>query len=166
MLFFLSSGVNRACLNAVGKVPVRRDVLMMCVSAGKSVGEIAWRRCAGIESRGHGRCRMAGEEKFGYFCFSEGTEGEDGSLSSGCGWLEVRTTNCSIFFCEESGKIISYYRSGGRWWRVTEEIIKCWMVKSSCREWNVLKRLRVSGALLILLWKYDDLAVRTSAERD
>ncbi len=27
-------------------------------------------------------------------------------------------------------------------------------------------RLRVSGALLILLWKYDDLAVWTSAEKD
>ncbi len=40
---FLSSGVTRA---------VRRDVLMMCVSAGKSV-EIAWRRCVGIGSRGH-----------------------------------------------------------------------------------------------------------------
>ncbi len=34
------------------------------------------------------------------------------------------------------------------------------------RELNVLKRLRVSGALLILLWKYDDLAVWTSAEKD
>ncbi len=34
-------------------------------------------------------CRMAGEEKFGYFHLGEGTEGEDGSLSSGCGWLEV-----------------------------------------------------------------------------
>ncbi len=45
---FLSSGVTRACLNAVGKMPVRRDVLIMCVSAGKSVGEIAWRRCEGI----------------------------------------------------------------------------------------------------------------------
>ncbi len=44
---FLSSGVTRACLDAVGKMPVRRDVLMMCVSAGKSVGEIAWRRCEG-----------------------------------------------------------------------------------------------------------------------
>ncbi len=44
---FLSSGVTRAFLNAVGKMPVRRDVLMMCVSAGKSVGEIAWRRCKG-----------------------------------------------------------------------------------------------------------------------
>ncbi len=33
--------------------------------------------------------RMAGEEKFEYFRLSEGTEGEDGSLSSGCGWLEV-----------------------------------------------------------------------------
>ncbi len=47
---FLGSGVTRACLNAVGKVPVRRDVLM-CVSAGKSEGEIAWRRCEGIGSR-------------------------------------------------------------------------------------------------------------------
>ncbi len=49
---FLSSGVTRACLNAVGKMPVRRDVLI-CVSAGKSVGEIAWRRWEGIGSRGH-----------------------------------------------------------------------------------------------------------------
>ncbi len=39
--------------NAVGKMPVRRDVLIMCVSAGKSVGEISWRRCVGIGSRGH-----------------------------------------------------------------------------------------------------------------
>ncbi len=50
---FFSSGVTRACLNGVGKVPVRRDVLMMCVSAGKSEGEIAWRRCEGIGSRWH-----------------------------------------------------------------------------------------------------------------
>ncbi len=40
-IVFLSSGVTQACLNAVGKVLVRRDVLMMCVSAGKSEGEIA-----------------------------------------------------------------------------------------------------------------------------
>ncbi len=33
------------------------------------------------------------------------------------------------------------------------------------REFNVLKRLRVSGALLILLWNYDDSAVWTSRER-
>ncbi len=26
---------------------------MMCVNAGKSEGEIAWRRCEGIGSRGH-----------------------------------------------------------------------------------------------------------------
>ncbi len=50
---FLSSGVTLSCLNVVGKMPVRRDVLIMCVSAGKSAGEIAWRRCEGIESRGH-----------------------------------------------------------------------------------------------------------------
>ncbi len=36
---FLSIGVTHACLNTVGKMPVRRDVLIMCVSAGKSVGE-------------------------------------------------------------------------------------------------------------------------------
>ncbi len=50
---FLSSGVTRVCWNAVEKMPVRRDELMMCVSAAKSVGEIAWRRCEGIGSRGH-----------------------------------------------------------------------------------------------------------------
>ncbi len=42
---FLSTGVTLACLNVVGKMPMRR--------AGKSVGEIAWRRCEGIGSRGH-----------------------------------------------------------------------------------------------------------------
>ncbi len=52
-LGFLSSGVTGACLNAVGNMPMRRDVLIMCVSAGKSAGEIAWRRCEGIGSRGH-----------------------------------------------------------------------------------------------------------------
>ncbi len=39
---FLSSRVTRACLNAVGKMPVRRDVLIMCVSAGKSVRGEVW----------------------------------------------------------------------------------------------------------------------------
>ncbi len=34
------------------------------------------------------------------------------------------------------------------------------------RELNVLKRLRTSGALLILLWKCEDLAVWTSVEKD
>ncbi len=34
------------------------------------------------------------------------------------------------------------------------------------RELNDLKRLHVSGALLILLWKYDVLTVWTSAEKD
>ncbi len=33
-------------------------------------------------------------------------------------------------------------------------------------ELNILKRLRMSGALVILLWKCDDLAVWTSAEKD
>ncbi len=34
-------------------MPVRKDVLIMCVSSGKRVGEIAWRKCEGIASRGH-----------------------------------------------------------------------------------------------------------------
>ncbi len=34
---FLSSGITLVCLNVVGKMPVRGDVLIMCVSAGKSV---------------------------------------------------------------------------------------------------------------------------------
>ncbi len=78
---FFRSGVTRSCLNAVGKVLVSRDVLMMCVNAGKSVGEIAWRRCEGIGSRGH----VVGwlPEKLGYFCLSEGTEGEDCSFAGG-----------------------------------------------------------------------------------
>ncbi len=111
---FLSSGGTRACWNAVGKMPVRRDVLMMCVSAGKSVGEIAWRRCEGIGSRGH----VVGwlERR------SLDTEGEDGSLSSGSSWLGVLcewrlklTTDCFSFVCKKSCKVISCYRRGGRW---------------------------------------------------
>ncbi len=46
-------------------------MLIMCLSVGKSAGEsvrgLGWRTC----------CRMAGEETFGYFRLSEGTEGED-----------------------------------------------------------------------------------------
>ncbi len=48
---------------------------MMFVSAGKSLGKIAWGGCEGIGSRGH-VFRMVGEEKFGYFGLHEGTEGE------------------------------------------------------------------------------------------
>ncbi len=48
-LLFKRGLLIQACLNAVGKMHVRRDVLIMCVSAGKSVGEIAWRRCEGLE---------------------------------------------------------------------------------------------------------------------
>ncbi len=48
-LGFFSSRVTWDCLNALGKVPVRRDVSMMCVSAGKCVGEeksgMFWREC-------------------------------------------------------------------------------------------------------------------------
>ncbi len=48
---FLNIGVTRACLNDVGKVPARREIL--CVRAGNRGGEIAWKRCVGIGSRGH-----------------------------------------------------------------------------------------------------------------
>ncbi len=108
---------------------------------------------------------MAGEEKFGYFRLGEGTEGENGSLSSGCGWLEVLyvwrwelVTDCSSFVCEKSGKVVKAGKAvievvggGGGGQR---------------RELNVLKRLRMSGALLILLWKCEDLVVFTSVEKD
>ncbi len=47
-MFFEQWGYSS--LNALGKV-LARDVLMMCVSAGKSIGEIDWRRCEGIGSR-------------------------------------------------------------------------------------------------------------------
>ncbi len=40
-------------------------------------------------------------------------------------WRRELTTDCSSFVYEKSGKVISCYRSGGRWWRGTEEIIKC-----------------------------------------
>ncbi len=121
---FLSSGVTWACLNDVGKVPVRRDVLIMCVSAGKSEGEIAWRRCVGTGSKGHvvgwleRRSSVRGQK--------EKTEFEQWMwLVGGPVCVEVRTDWLLFFFCEESGEVISYNRSGGRWWRGTEERIKC-----------------------------------------
>ncbi len=40
---FLSSGVTRPCFNVMGKMHVRKNVFIMHMSAGKSVGEIAWR---------------------------------------------------------------------------------------------------------------------------
>ncbi len=72
----------------VGKMPVRRYVLIICVSAGKSVGEIAWRRCEGNGSRGHVLGWLE-RRSLDTSKLSEGTEGEDASLSSGCGWLDV-----------------------------------------------------------------------------
>ncbi len=123
---FLSSGVTRACLNDVGKVPVRRDVLIMCVSAGKSEGEIAWRRCVGIGSKGHvvgwleRRSSVRGQkEKMGVWAVD--VVGWRSCVCGGENWLLIVLG----FFCEESGEVISYYRSGGRWWRGTEERMKC-----------------------------------------
>ncbi len=42
-----------------------------------------------------------------------------------CVWSCELVTDCSSFVGEKSGKVVSCYRSGGRWWRGTEERIKC-----------------------------------------
>ncbi len=42
-------------------------------------------------------------------------------MCGGENWLLI----VSSFVCEKSGKVVSCYRSGGRWWRGTEERIKC-----------------------------------------
>ncbi len=99
--------------------------------------------------------------KFGYFRLSVGTEGEEGNLSSGCSWLEVLcewrgklTPDCFSFVCEKvsrSSAVIEVVGGGEGGQR---------------RELNVLKGLHMSGALLILLWKCEDFAVWTSAEKD
>ncbi len=102
---------------------------------------------------------MAGEEKFGYFRLSEGTEGEDGSLSGGSSWLEVLcewklTTDCFSFVCKKSYKVIRCYRSGGRWWRGTGERIKG--SEEITHIWSTVD----------LVMESDDLAVWTSEEKD
>ncbi len=104
---------------------------------------------------------MAGEEKFWYFCLSEGTEGEEGSFSS---------RRCCLSSC---------VCGADNWLLIDLVLLVKNVAKSSAvkevvggseggqsRELNVLKRLSVSDALLILLWKYEDLAVWTSAEKD
>ncbi len=129
----------------------------MCVSAGKSVGEIAWRRCEGIGSSGHV-----------------------------VGWLERRSldTSASVWGQKEKRGVLavdvvglSSCVCGAENWLLIVLVLSVKNVtKSSAvievvgggqsREFNVLKRLRVSGVLLILLWKYEDLAVWTWAEKD
>ncbi len=42
--------------------------------------------------------------RFGFFRLSEGTEGEDGSLTSGCGWLEILCVEVKID-CGEGGVV-------------------------------------------------------------
>ncbi len=107
---------------------VRRDVLIMCVSAGKSVGEIAWRRCERIGSRRH-----VEEWLERSLDTSAAVRGQKEKMrvwavdvvcwrSYVCGgenWLLI-----VLVLSEKSGKVISCYRSCGRWWRRTEEIIK------------------------------------------
>ncbi len=121
-------------------MPVRRDVLIMCVSAGRSAGEIAWRRCEGIGSRGD----VVGWLERRSLDTSASVKGQKEKMGVWavdvvgwrscvcvcvCVWVWVwrwkLTTDCFSFVCEKSCKVISYYRSGGRWWRGTEERIKC-----------------------------------------
>ncbi len=132
---------------------------MMCVSAGKSAGEIAWRRCVGIGSRGHVVV-----------------------------WLERRSlhTSASVRGQKEKRGVLSVdlvglssCLCGAKNWLLIDLVLFVKKVaKSSAvkevmggggggqrRELIVLKRLRVSGALLILCWKYEILAVWTSAEK-
>ncbi len=132
----------------------------MCVSAGKSVGEIAWRRCEGIGSRGH-FVGWLGRRSFDTSASVRGQKEKMGILAVDVvGWRScVRGAEnwlltvlvLSVKNVAKSSPVIEVVGGGGGGQR---------------RELNVLKRLRVSGALLILLWKYEDLAVWTSAEKD
>ncbi len=45
---WVKSGFRRDCLNAEGKIPVWRDVLMMWVSEGTTAEKMGWRRWDGI----------------------------------------------------------------------------------------------------------------------
>ena len=49
---FLSSGVTRATLKEEGNGPLVNEALITCVIAGKTVGDMAWRRLDGIGSNG------------------------------------------------------------------------------------------------------------------
>ncbi len=132
------------------------DVCECC----KSEREIAWRRCEGIGSRGHV-----------------------------VGWLERRSLDTSASVRGQKAKKgvlavdvvgLSSCMCGAENWLLIElvlfvkKVAKSSMVKGVVgsvgggqkRELNVLKRLRVSDVLLILLWKYEALAVWTSAEKD
>ncbi len=138
---------------------------MMCLSAGKSVGEIAWRRCEGIGSRGHvvgwlerrsldTSASVRGQkEKMGVWAVD--VVGWRSSVCGGENWLLI----VLVFFCEESGEVIGYYRSGGRWWRGTEERIKC-SEEIMC----VWSAVNLVMELVILLC--EDLTVWTPARTD
>ncbi len=141
-------------------MPVRRDVLIMCVSAGKSVGEIAWRRWEGIGSRGHvvgwlerrsldtSDSVRGQKEKMGVWAVD--VVGWRSCVCGGENWLLIVLV-LSVKKVAKSSAVIEVVGGGGGGQR---------------RELNVLKRLRMSGALLILLWKCEDLAVWTSVEKD
>ncbi len=131
---------------------------MMCVAAGKSEGEIAWRRCEGIGSRGH----VVGWLGWRSFDTSASVRGQKAKR----GFLAIYVIGLSSCMC------------GAENWLLIELVLFVKKVEMSSaikevlwgggrqRELNVLKRLRVSDALLILLWKYKALAMWISAEKD
>ncbi len=132
----------------------------MCVSAGKSVGEIAWRRCEGIGSRGHvvgwlerrslDTSASVRGQKEKMWVWAEDLIGWRSCVSEGENWLLIVLV-LSDKKVAKSSAVIEVVGGGGG---------------GQSRELNILKRLRISGALLILLWKCDDLAVWTSVEKD
>ncbi len=112
--------------DTVGKMPMKRDVLIMCVSA---------------SVRGQ-------KEKMGVWAVD--VVGWRSCVCGGENWLLIFLV-LSVKKMAKSSAVIEVVGGGEGGQR---------------RELNVLKRLRMSGALLILLWKCEDLAVWTSAEKD
>ncbi len=120
----LSSVLTRACLNAVGNVPVWREVLIMWVSAGMTEEEMVWRRWG-----------MIGKGQFGHFRLQERKEG-DGRVCI-CHyeviislWCEEFFTDGSCFICEENCKVTSSKSWWSRRGRRTEKR-KFWKVYES-----------------------------------
>ncbi len=132
---------------------------MMCVNAGKSEGEIAWRRCEGIGSRGH----VVGWLDRRSLDTSASVRGQKAKR----GVLAIYVVGLSSCICGAENslmiELVLFVKKVTNSSAVKEVVGGGWGHR---RELNVLKRLRVSDVLLILLWKYGALAVWTSAEKD
>ncbi len=127
---YLSTIYVSVCIS-ISVCPSVRPSVCCCVYLSKSAGEIVWRRCEGIGSRGHvvgwlerislDTSASVRGQKEKIRVWAVDVVGWRSCVYGGENWLLI----VLVFFCEESGEVISYYRSGGRWWRGTEEIIKC-----------------------------------------